>query len=37
MLAFFITSPTNTPLSITSTWRWTFICGAIAICAMILP
>ena len=37
ILAFFITSPTNTPLSITSTWRWTFICGAIAICAMILP
>ena len=37
VLAFFITSPTNTPLSITSTWRWTFICGAIAICAMILP
>ena len=37
ILAFFITSPTNTPLSITSTWRWTFICGAVAICAMILP
>ena len=37
VLAFFITAPTNTPLSITSTWRWTFICGAIAICAMILP
>ncbi len=37
ILAFFITAPTNTPLSITSTWRWTFICGAIAICAMILP
>lgn len=37
VLAFFITSPTNTPLSITSTrWR-TFICGAVAICAMILP
>ena len=37
VLAFFITLPTNTPLSITSTrWR-TFICGAIAICAMILP
>ena len=37
VLAFFITAPTNTPLSITSTWWWTFICGAIAICAMILP
>ena len=37
ILAFFITSPANTPLSITSTWRRTFICGAIAICAMILP
>lgn len=37
ILAFFITSPTNTPLTITSTRRWTFICGAIAICAMILP
>ena len=36
-LAFFITAPTNTPLSITSTWWWTFICGSIAICAMILP
>jgi len=36
-LAFFITSPENTPLSITSSrWR-TFICWAIAICAMILP
>ena len=37
VLAFFITAPTNTPLDITSTWRWTFICWAIAICAMILP
>ena len=37
VLAFFITAPTNTPLSITSTWWRTFICGAIAICAMILP
>ena len=37
VLAYFITAPTNTPLSITSTWWWTFICGAIAICAMILP
>ena len=37
ILAFFITAPTNTPLSITSTWWWTFICGSIAICAMILP
>ena len=37
VLAFFITAPTNTPLSITSSWRWIFICGSIAICAMILP
>lgn len=37
VLAYFITAPTNTPLSITSTWWWTFICGSIAICAMILP
>ena len=37
VLAFFITAPTNTPLSITSSWWWTFICGSIAICAMILP
>ena len=37
ILAFFITNPSNTPLSITSTWRWTLICGSIAICAMILP
>ena len=36
-LAFFITSPTNAPLSTASTWRRIFICGAIAICAMILP
>ena len=37
VLAYFITAPTNTPLSITSTWWWTLICGSIAICAMILP
>lgn len=37
IIAYFITAPTNTPLSITSTWWWTFICGSIAICAMILP
>ena len=37
VIAFFITAPTNTPLAITSSWWWTFICGAIAICAMILP
>ena len=37
ILAFFITNPNNTPLSITSTWWWIFICGCIAICAMILP
>jgi len=37
IIAYFITSPNNTPLSITSTWWWVFICGSIAICAMILP
>lgn len=37
IIAYFITAPTNTPLSITSTRRRTFICGSIAICAMILP
>lgn len=37
VLAFFITAPTNTPLSITSSWWWIFICWSIAICAMILP
>ena len=37
IIAFFITSPANTPLSITYSWWWVFICGAIAICAMILP
>lgn len=37
ILAFFITAPTNIPLSITSSWWWVFICGSIAICAMILP
>ena len=37
VLAFFITAPTNAPLSITSSWWWVFICGSIAICAMILP
>ena len=37
IIAYFITAPTNTPLSITSTWWWTFICWSIAICAMILP
>lgn len=37
IIAYFITAPTNTPLSITSTWWWIFICGSIAICAMILP
>ena len=36
-IAFFLTSPTNAPLSVTSTRRWTFICWSIAICAMILP
>lgn len=37
IIAYFITSPTNTPILITSSWWWVFICGSIAICAMILP
>lgn len=39
LLAFFITSPQNTPLQFsTETAYWyIFLCGSIAICAMILP
>lgn len=37
LLAFFITSPENTPLNSTNAYWYIFLCGAIAICAMILP
>ncbi|MDR1348977.1 MAG: DUF368 domain-containing protein [Prevotellaceae bacterium] len=37
VIAFFITSPENTPLSSSSEYWYIFLCGAIAICAMILP
>lgn len=36
-LAFFICSPENTPLNSSHAYWYLFICGAIAICAMILP
>jgi putative membrane protein len=35
--AFFITAPENTPLNASHEYWYIFICGAIAICAMILP
>lgn len=37
VLAFFITDPQNSALSVEITWPYIFICWAIAICAMILP
>ena len=37
VLSFFITSPENAPLSQSSSYWYIFLCGAIAICAMILP
>ena len=37
VISFFITSPENTPLVQEPTWRFLFLCGAVAICAMILP
>ena len=37
VISFFITSPENTPLVQEPTWRYLFLCGAVAICAMILP
>ena len=37
VLSFFITSPGNAPLNQNSALWYIFICGAIAICAMILP
>ena len=35
--AFFLTSPDNTPISSTSSYWYIFLCGAIAVCVMILP
>ena len=37
LLAFFITSPENAPLNQNNALWYIFLCGAIAICAMILP
>ncbi|MBO4232593.1 MAG: DUF368 domain-containing protein [Bacteroidales bacterium] len=37
VLSFFITSPENQPLNATNANWYIFLCGAIAICAMILP
>lgn len=37
LLSFFITSPQNQPLSSHGELWYIFLCGAIAICAMILP
>ncbi len=37
VLSFFITSPENAPLSQNDSYWYIFLCGAIAICAMILP
>ena len=37
VLSFFITSPQNAPLAQNDSYWYIFLCGAIAICAMILP
>ncbi|MDR0969034.1 MAG: DUF368 domain-containing protein [Lentimicrobiaceae bacterium] len=37
IVAFFVTSPTNVPLNSENSYWYLFLCGAIAICAMILP
>ncbi|MDR0420902.1 MAG: DUF368 domain-containing protein [Prevotellaceae bacterium] len=37
IIAFFVTSPENAPLNSDSEYWYIFLCGAIAICAMILP
>lgn len=37
VIAFLITSPENTPLNTDNSYWFIFLCGAIAICAMILP
>lgn len=36
-LSFFVTHPANTPLTTTNSLPYIFLCGSIAICAMILP
>ncbi|MDR2651190.1 MAG: DUF368 domain-containing protein [Prevotellaceae bacterium] len=37
VIAFFVTSPENSPLNSSAEYWYIFLCGAIAICAMILP
>ncbi|MDR2009343.1 MAG: DUF368 domain-containing protein [Bacteroidales bacterium] len=37
IIAFFVTSPGNSPLNADNSYWYIFLCGAIAICAMILP
>ncbi len=37
VLSFFITSPENSPLAENDSYWYIFLCGAVAICAMILP
>lgn len=37
VLSFFITSPTNAPMNTNGDYWFIFLCGMIAICAMILP
>ena len=37
VVSFFITSPENTPIATSSSYWFIFLCGAIAICVMILP
>jgi len=37
VVAFFITSPGNEPISSNNSYWFIFLCGVIAICAMILP
>ena len=37
ILAFLLTSPQNQPLNTSNAYWYIFVCGAIAICAMILP
>lgn len=37
VMSFFVTSPENAPLGQNSAYWYIFLCGALAICAMILP
>lgn len=37
VISFMITSPENQPLNTSNSYWYIFVCGAIAICAMILP